>query len=226
MKTNIITVMPTRGLILTEVQNALDAELASCRQIPMILRTYDLSLPVCRNYLIETALKLKNWTHILLLDDDVILPKGGLQELIKLNADISIMDYPIKTIVNGKQIGTVVYDKDKSVAWAGLGVVLIKRKVFEVLKQPWFVMTQYRTERAQNGKIGFFVGQSQEVIQLSGGEDTFFYLQARKEKFSVKVAKKIAQHAYIENMVSPVSNNRYQSQHKIVKRNKIEGRLV
>jgi hypothetical protein len=216
--------MPSRGIILTEVQDALDRELANNDQIPLILRTHDMPLPICRNYLIETALKL-DWTHILLMDDDVILPKGGLKELIKLKTDVAIMDYPMKSLGADKSYGTVVTDKDKSVAWAGLGACLIRREVFEKISQPWFVCTQYSIRRSNSGQIGFFAGQK-DSEQHSAGEDTYFFLQARKEGFKMKVAKKIAEHCYIEQMVSPVANGRYQSSHKIVKRDHIDGEFI
>jgi hypothetical protein len=223
----IIVTQPTRGLIIAEAQDALDRELAANNQIPLIIRTYDMALPLSRNYLVETALQFKDWTHILLMDDDVILPKGGLKELINLKTDVAVMDYPMKTMgTTNESYGTVVTDKDKSVAWAGLGSVLIKREVFEKISQPWFILTQHRIQRSNDGQIGFFASQEQGGMKLSAGEDTFFFLQVRKAGFKVKVAKKIAKHCYIENLVSPVANLRYQSTHKIVKRDKIDGEFV
>jgi len=226
MKTNIVVAMPTRGIILTEVQDALDRELSNNNQIPIIIRTHNMALPICRNFLIETALKL-DWTHILLLDDDVILPKGGLKELIKLKTDVAVMDYPMKSLGINKSYGTVVTDKDKSVAWAGIGAVLVKREVFEKISQPWFICTQHRIRRDNQGRIGLFASQEQVGgDKLSAGEDTYFYLQVRKAGFEVKVAKKIAKHCYIEQLVSPVANSRYQMTHKIVKRDKIDGEFI
>lgn len=223
----VIVAQPTRGIILTEVQDAIDRELAANNQIPVILRTHDLPLPLCRNFLIESALKLPDWTHILLLDDDVILPKGGLKELINLKTDVAVMDYPMKSLAgNNKTYGTVVTDKDKTVAWAGLGSVLVKREVFEKIDQPWFILTQHRIQRSNDGQIGFFASQEQGAQKISAGEDTFFFLQVRKAGFKVKVAKKIAEHCYIEQIVSPVANARYQTTHKIIKRNKIDGEFV
>jgi hypothetical protein len=223
---NIIVVQPTRGILLTEMQDSLDRELAKNKQIPMIIRTHDMPLPICRNFLVETALKLKDWTHLLLLDDDVILPKGGLKELIDLNTDVAVMDYPMKNLGDDKSYGTVVTDKDKSIGWAGLGATLVKREVFEKIPQPWFVLTQHRIQRSNDGHIGFFASQEQGGQKISAGEDTYFFLQVRKAGFKVKVAKKIAQHCYIEQLISPVANSRYQSTHKIIKRDKIDSEFV
>jgi hypothetical protein len=221
----IVVTCPTRGIILTEVQMALDRELSANEQIPIVLYSYDIPLPISRNYLAETALKL-DWDAVLMLDDDVILPEGGLKELIDLNADIAVMDYPARMLQKGKMVSTVVLDKDKSVAWGGLGATLVKRSVLEKLPQPWFIFTNHKINRDKDGRIGFYAGQQQESNTFSGGEDVHFFLQCRKEGFSIKKSKKIAKHCYLEHIVSPVANSRYQQQHKIVKRDKIEEQMV
>ncbi len=222
--TKIITLIPTRGTILTQTQDALDRELALNHQTPIIIRTHDLALPLSRNFLVEQALKF-DWTHALLLDDDVILPEGGLKELIKLKADIAIMDYPLHSLKDGKTgVGTIVHDKDGSVAWGGLGATLVKRKVFEEMKQPWFVNTNHKITRDKDGRVAFYPGQTGEM-KFSGGEDVYFFLNAR-EKYSIKETKMIAKHAHIENVISAVHNNRYQQTHTIVVRDKIDTELI
>jgi len=222
---NIITLVPTRGLILTETQESVERELIMNHQVPTFLRSWDMPLPMSRNYLTEAALKLE-WTHALLLDDDVILPEGSLKKLIDLNTDIAIMDYPMHTMKNGKHVGTTVTDKDKSIAWSGLGSVLVKREVFEKMPQPWFVFTNYKISRDDSGNIGFFGGQEDGQNKFSGGEDVYFYLQARKLGFKMKQIKECSVHAHIEHFVSPVQNGRYQLSHKIIKRDKIEGEIL
>lgn len=218
--------MPTRGVVLTEVQQALDNELSANKQIPMIIRSWDMPLPLSRNYLVETALKVKDWTHALLIDDDVILPSGGLQELIKLNCDVAVMDYPMHSKKNGKSVGTAVTDKDGSVAWAGLGATLVKREVFEKISQPWFVFTNHSIKRTEDGYIGFYASQVDGNNKFSGGEDVHFFLQCRKIGAIIKLTKNNAVHAHIESFVSPVQNMRYQLNHKIVKMEKIEGEII
>lgn len=222
----LIILMPTRGFVLTEVITALEEETARLRLVPITLRTFDLPLPISRNFLIETALKLKDWKYALLVDDDVILPKGGIQELLNLNADIAVMDYPLHGKVDGKTPGTIVRDKDKSIAFAGLGATLVKREVFEKMPQPWFVLTQYRTNRSKDGYIGFFASQRDGNPQISAGEDTHFYLNARKLNFKIKESKLIATHCRIEQVIPHLHTARYQSQHKIVKVNKVERELL
>lgn len=222
----IIVLMPTRGLVVAEAENAIDRELALNKQSPVIVRTWDMPLPVSRNYLIETALKYDWWTHALLMDDDVILPEGGLKEMLKLKTDVAVMNYPINTKVDGKFVGTVVHDKDGSVGYAGLGATLVKREVFEKIEAPWFVLTQYRVNRGSKGELGFYAGQKNDQQELSAGEDAHFYLHVRKHGFTVKETKKTAAHARLDQMVTGMHLNRYARQHIITKNEKIEGELV
>lgn len=222
----IITLLPTRGFVLTETEDALDRELAANKQIPFIVRTHDLPLPLSRNYLVETALKHDWWTHALLLDDDVIMPKGMLKELIKLKADVAVTNYPMHGKVEGKACGTVVHDKDGSIAFAGLGCVLVTREAFEKLESPWFVGTNYRIGKGANGEVGFYASQQDSGNPFSAGEDTHFFLQCRKNNLKVKEAKLTATHARLDRMVTVTHASRYSQQHQIVKSDKIERELL
>lgn len=222
----IITLLPTRGFVLTETEDALDRELAANRQSPVVIRTHDLPLPLSRNYLVETALKQDWWTHALLLDDDVIMPKGALKELLKLNADVAVMNYPMHVKVEGKACGTAVHDKDGSIAFAGLGCVLVKREAFEKLESPWFVGTNYRIHKGNDGSVGFFASQKDSGTPFSAGEDTHFFLQCRKNKLKVKETKLTATHARLDRMVTVTHANRYSQQHIIVKSDKIEREIL
>lgn len=226
MDTKIIVLMPTRGLIVTQTEMAIDQELAHNKQSPVILRSYDMPLPVSRNFLVETALKQDWWTHALLVDDDVILPPGGLKEMLKLDADVAVMDYPIHTKVDGQYCGTVIRDNDKSIAYAGLGAVLVKRNVFETMPSPWFALTQYRVARGSKGEIGFYAAQADDGRPLSAGEDTHFYLQVRKHGFTIKEAKQTAAHARVDQLVTSSHTVRYARQHMITTNAKIEREFV
>lgn len=208
---------------MTEVQDALDRELISNRQLPTVLRTHDLPLPVSRNYLVETALKVDEWKHALLLDDDVILPKGAIKQMLKLKADVAVMDYPMKGKQSGKWTGTIVRDKDKSIAYAGLGAVLVKREVFEKIPSPWFVLSQYKVNRGKKGEILFNVGQPDGIDMVySAGEDTYFFLQCRKHDVVVKETVKTATHCSLDQVINNMHRIRYSRQHIINKYDKIE----
>jgi hypothetical protein len=55
----ILTIVPTRGLLFTRHQDALESELATMDQYPQVLRTDGVPLPESRNILVVTALKIE-----------------------------------------------------------------------------------------------------------------------------------------------------------------------
>lgn len=222
----VVTLLPTRGFVLTAVENAIDRELAANMQSPVIIRTEDLPLPLSRNFLVETALKQDWWTHALLVDDDVVLPKGALKEMLKLNTDVAVMNYPMQGKVDGKYCGVITKNKDGSVVLAGLGATLVKREVFEKIPQPWFIGTQYKIDRADDGTIGFYAGQADGRFVTSAGEDTYFFLQCMKHDLKIKETKLTATHCRVDQMITVSHNNRYSKQHTITKLDKIERALL
>lgn len=236
--TKIITAVPTRGLIYTAHQNALERELFDNGQVPFIVRTDNMPIPDSRNYLLDEALKLTWWSHILLVDDDIVIPKGGLSAMLDLNTDVAVIDYPYHVIgeKDGEEqmYGTAVYDdwesgestEGKKLAWAGLGCVLVRRHVFEEMQKPFFKSTEYKYVR-KNKIIHFSseVGYSEDLRKefAGGGEDTHFYLEARRANAEIKsVPGMVATHLRTERIVSRMANSRYVSQHKITGNSRID----
>lgn len=219
----IVVTMPTRGVILTEAQNAIDRELISVQQLPTILRTHDLPLPLSRNFLVESALQIPDWEYMLMVDDDVIMAKGTLKDMLKLDADVVSTNYPAHGKHHGKAVATTLHNKDGSIVFAGLGCVLVKRKVLETIPQPWFVATEYRVAKDKNGEVGFYAGQKDgQGMNFSAGEDTYFFLQARKHGFTIKETKYMATHARVDMLVTNSHTTRYAQQHVISKHNKVD----
>jgi len=224
----LITLMPTRGIIFTKCETALEDEILKNNMVPWILRTDNKPLPDCRNILIENALKTPA-THFLLIDDDVVMPEGGLKAMIDADTDIAFIDYPMH-YDDGRwaNMGTATYDnwlpgdpyKDKPVVWAGLGCVLVKREVFEKLENPWFQQFQKAFVRDNKGKINFKSGKDVEFG--GGGEDTYFYLNAIKVGFKVKQVDMVCGHARLSRVVTTFATEKYQLQHKVVVNNQID----
>lgn len=224
----IITLMPTRGLIFTKTQQALEEELLHNDQIPFILRTDNLPIPDCRNKLVENALQIPEWTHALLIDDDVIMPPRGLQYLIEVNTDIAVIDYPMHhTGEKWGDMGTATYDYwlpgqdwgDKPLAWGGLGCALVKREVFEKLSKPWFDDFGRTFDRDDDGKITL---HSKKIDIGGGGEDVYFMLKAKEAGFSIKQAKGVAGHARIVRTVGALTQGKYSKVHRIAVNSRIE----
>lgn len=218
----IVTLMATRGLIFTKAEQTLEQELLNNGQVPFILRTDNEKLPDCRNTLVKTALEVPEWTHALLIDDDVIIPDGGLKALLKLNTDIGVIDYPMH-YSQGRWagVGTATYDDwlpgekytDKPLAWAGLGCCLVKREVFEKMTKPYFIETERTFTRDDDGHITLNEDRNDFG---GGGEDVYFMLKAKELGFKLKMVKGLtAGHARLVRAVLALQENKYRLQHKI-----------
>lgn len=121
-----------------------------------------------RNIIIEQALE-HNCTHILFIDDDVLVPRNCLTELLKHDKDMVtglylMRPYPHKPIIFDYQ------NEDGLVRWAqlspdkqgvipvvsgGLGCCLIKTDVFKALEKPWIRLGEIESDHWCDD-IGFF----------------------------------------------------------------------
>jgi hypothetical protein len=103
--------------------------------------------------------------------------------------------------------------KDKPVAWAGLGCTLVKREVFDHMTAPYFRVTQHTFTRDDNGHITL----NDDNVQLGGGgEDTYFFVEARKKGFKITPIYDLqAGHARIKRAVLATQEGKYQMQHEI-----------
>lgn len=218
---NIVTLMPTRGLIYTKAQQALEEELLRNNFVPYILRTDDKPLPDSRNSLVEAGLEIPA-THYLLIDDDVVMPEGGLKAMLELDTDIAVVDYPMHyTGDKWGEMGTATFDdwlpgestEGKPLAWGGLGCTLVRREVFEKLERPWFSTMQKTFTRDDTGHMTLNEG---ETALGGGGEDVYFMLKAKDAGFKVELVRGVtAGHARIVRTVMTLQTDKYTSTHTI-----------
>ena len=91
-------------------------------------------IPECFETPTELALKDKDVTHLWFVEDDMVLPDGLLEDLLAQDANAVTCDYPVTK--DGR--GSVFYDSGGSVVFCGTGCLLVKRRVFDNLKKPYF----------------------------------------------------------------------------------------
>jgi hypothetical protein len=228
----IAIIIPTRGTIMTRVITAVAREMASNLQQFVLLTTEDIPLPDSRNRLVEEALMIEPVTHLLLIDDDVVISPQGLKKMLELDCDIAVIDYPMHTDPDNKRIkdvGNICYNfwlkgqstKDKPIYWAGLGCVLVKREVFKKMGYPWFQMMHRNFQRnPKTGEISF-IGKFD--TEEHGGEDCYFFMNANKLGFKIKqVEGMTCEHMQLLKTVLPLQAGKYKTFHKILSFNKIE----
>jgi hypothetical protein len=131
MDVNITLVIPTRGVIFARTIESSILNKAFTGDT-IIVEGYP--IPEAHNECIRRALKT-DCTHILFLEEDMVIPEGGLEamiELAKQGHKYVAIDYKVTPVVNAIQ-----YNGDKP--WfTGFGCTLFDRTLFEKeFQDPW-----------------------------------------------------------------------------------------
>lgn len=181
-------------MVYTEVMDAALGNLSEFTH--KIYFSHDLKIPDSQNYLVEQALQ-GDYTHFLFIEEDTVMPKQGLADMLFLDADVACIDYGVA--------GYSCLTKDKNtgeILWCGLGCTLIKREVFDSLERPYF-----RSDKA------LLINNWPEVKWIDAGaqayglQDIWFFMQAREKGYTIKQAKGECRHLQLESLGKREINN-------------------
>jgi len=195
----IAIVVPTRGMVFTEtvqeianIQNEYETK---------VYYSWDKIIPDSNNYLVKKALD-NSPEYLLFIEEDVVIPKGAVKDLIDANAAIACIDYG----VNGY---SCIGKSEGRVLWCGLGCTLVKREVFEKLPYPWF-----RTDQT------FRLNDHQwtDAPAKYGGHDIYFTMKAREAGFEIKQVEGECKHLQLDELGRKEWND---GLHKISEKDKI-----
>lgn len=221
----IAVLVPTRGLLFTDTMMALLRELSPMKHA--FFFTKDLPIPDCRNALVKAARDCGvPFTHYLMVDDDVIIPEGGVQAMLDMEKPVVIIDYPTHAMGIGANRGNVAYTvwkkgdstEGKVIAWAGLGCTLVEAKVFNKFTYPYFRKGGQYFDRDKQGKMVLYGNGDTD-----GGEDYEFYFDCKKFGYQVEQVKDmVCGHAKIMRHIGVVEQGKYVKQHEIIIANAIE----
>jgi ribosomal protein L33 len=138
--------------------------------------------------LIKTFLESKG-THILLLDDDEVMPKGLLKKMLDMSSPIVIADAPSK----GSGKSNIFRNKDGEIVATGFGCALIRREVFAELEKPYFSLKPWRHVKKIKGDYEFPV-HLEDQANPWGGEDVNFSIKLREAGYKIKAVEDICSH--------------------------------
>jgi len=184
---NIRVILPTRGLVFTEMLDALLGNLKGFTH--KIYLSADRVIPDSQNYLIDQALH-DNPTHLLFVEEDTVMPKNALAEMLLLDADIVCVDYGVggwSCITKNK--------KTNEILWCGLGCTLIKKEVFDKLEKPYF-----RSDKALLLNFWPDVKWIDAGEQAYGLQDIWFFMKAREEGFIIRQLPGEAKHLQLDQL--------------------------
>lgn len=167
-------ILPTRGLVFTRVEEALEKERE--RHEIRIYRSHDLPIPQGHNYLTEQALK-DGCEWLWFVEEDTVPLAGSLEQMLQADGDIVCIDYGVS--------GWSCISKsiEGEILWCGLGCTLVNRKVLEVLEQPIF-----RSDKTLRLNDWTWQDLPADYVKNRGygNLDIWFCWQAREKGFVIK----------------------------------------
>lgn len=125
-------VLPSRGLIFSETLEELLRELKDFDY--KLFWAHKRPLPECFNEPVEKALKDPEIFAVLIVEDDMIIPKGILKRMFARNYPVVALDYPFKNDGDA----TMLHDPAGNAIYSGTGFILIAKAVLERLPKPIF----------------------------------------------------------------------------------------
>lgn len=159
--------------------------------------TADLPIPDCFNEPIKVALPEGDFSHIFIVEEDIVLNYDTLESLLEADVDIATCDY---NMGNGQR----VVSERKGFTLAGTGCTLIKTSVMREL-MPFSSDTWYDLDLNPTPKIrddGY------------GMQDIDFYVRAQNKGYTVKVIGEV-KHLKVVEYGKAGTNNGF---HKIEER--------
>lgn len=188
----IAVVLPTRGLVFTEVEEAIEA--ARLRHEIIVFRSKDLPIPDSHNQLTEEALS-NNFDYIWFIEEDTVPPKFALDHLLNADADIAFIDYAI----NGWACAPK--GANGEILWCGLGCTLVKAEVFKKLQKPYF-----RTDKSLSLNDDTYF-QWRDIPNKYGGQDIWFFSQARQAGYKLVQVPGECKHLKVDAYATPQVND-------------------
>lgn len=182
---NIAVIYPSRGLLFTETFRDVMDNLTDSKALYTIYWSHGNKLPACFNKPLNRALRNAH-THVLFLEDDMVVPQGTLKALLDADEDIIACDYPLVETPSG----TVLYDQDGDAVFTGTGFMLCKRHIFDDMPKPIFrsdISWRFR----QYGDKMKFTAEKVDPDKVYGHHDISFGLYHYLNNQPIKVATNV-----------------------------------
>ena len=175
--TTIAVLLPSRGLVFSQTIGEVLREVAPFSY--QIFFSHSRPIPEAFNEPMDKILR-GSFDYVWIVEEDMVLPKGILKELLDLNQPIATMDYPA---VEG--VMCVQRDQDGNVEYTGTGCLLIERGVLELVKKPIF-----STDHIW-GTDGKYLGKRDPREKVYGQHDIHFFKQIKELGIPIGVTKTV-----------------------------------
>jgi hypothetical protein len=124
-------ILPSRGLMFSQTA---DEILQNVKDIPhKFFFSHKQPIPDCFEKPTLKALKDKDITHLWFVEDDMVLPSTILKDMLDKDTAVVTVNYPTT-----ERHDSAILSVKGRIVYGGTGCTLIKREVFDELKQPYF----------------------------------------------------------------------------------------
>lgn len=197
MKEKIAVIIPTRGMFYTESFLSIMKNLEGHDYKFYI--SYDKNIPNGINDLTDQALA-DGHKLLWFLEEDMVVPEGTLDKLVKADVDFIATEYPI---LQGQ---SSIWFVNGEVAWAGIGCALIKSSVFELFRKPYFRVDK-RMVVINDTKEGFEVSFDDNYSPF-GGYESYFGIMCREAGIKITHLKGVmCQQGQLFKLAPNMTNN-------------------
>lgn len=170
MKNKLAVILPSRGTVFSETIDELLTELK--HHDYEIFWSHRKPIPDCFEEPTQLALADKSFTHLLYIEEDMILSPRLITGMLEEDKTILACDYP----VTKSGVGATKYIDDNRALYTGCGVMLVKRDYLDQLKAPiWRDDIRWGVKN-QDGKAIYTAKESKAVRY--GKQDITFGLRA------------------------------------------------
>lgn len=176
--------LPSRGLMFSETFEELLGELEDFEH--EIYWAHGRPLPECFNEPVERILSDPDVYAVLIVEDDMIIPKGILKRMFKQNYPVVALDYPFRQ--NGDS--TVLNDKNGYAYFTGTGFVLVSTAVLNNMPKPIFRTDRCWDTMIKGGRLYFWPRELHEVAY--GMHDVNFGITLYSQGVPIKIMGKTA----------------------------------
>lgn len=183
---------PTRGLEFAQSAHSIEIALLDACSLGLIdhksalrpkFRTWTMKIPDSFNHLVRLFLSI-DCEYAWFVEEDVVVPHNALEQMLAMDADVTTVSYNLKGEIPNRL--SEIRTDDGELHTLATGCMLIHRRVFLALKDPWF-----RTDMSPGMR---HPGSSTpkpflDLIEHSfdyGGHDGFFTLTAIRAGFDVR----------------------------------------
>ena len=207
----IAVILPSRGLVFSKTVEELYEALEGLSF--KLFWSHGRPIPDCFEIPTTEALKDPTFTHLLVIEEDMIIPKDSIKKMLAANIHAIAYDYPVTGAVGG----TVLYDTDDTAYFTGCGLLLVKMEYIRKMKKP-----VWRTDIAWNmshrpGYVEFNIEDRSKADY--GQQDIAFGLRFYINKLPIQVVKETTGQRKLEKRGDGFTND---GTHTIVEYTEVE----